>query len=182
MNINYLIVPGLDNSDDRHWQSRWEKTLDGAVRVNQRDWQTPDLPVWSAAIEAVLRRAARPPMIIAHSFGCLAAVHAAARYPASVAGLFLAAPADPDRVGNSQALPYNDLPMPSLLIASTNDPWLSSISARSLANQWGSVFVNAGRVGHLNPASGYGPWPEGWARLHQLIHTLDLTSRASNIA
>jgi hypothetical protein len=29
-----------------------------------------------------------------------------------------------------------------------------------LAEAWGSRFVNLGNVGHLNPAAGYGRWPQ----------------------
>ena len=28
----------------------------------------------------------------------------------------------------------------------------------ALASDWGSEVVDVGHVGHLNPASGYGPW------------------------
>jgi predicted alpha/beta hydrolase family esterase len=30
----------------------------------------------------------------------------------------------------------------------------------ALAEAWGSRFVNLGNVGHLNPAAGYGRWPQ----------------------
>jgi predicted alpha/beta hydrolase family esterase len=29
-----------------------------------------------------------------------------------------------------------------------------------LAHAWASEFVDLGEVGHLNPASGFGDWPE----------------------
>lgn len=42
-------------------------------------------------------------------------------------------------------------------------------SARKLAMYWGSKFINAGEVGHINLDSGYGHWPEGEALLRNLI-------------
>ena len=29
-----------------------------------------------------------------------------------------------------------------------------------LAQAWGSELIDLGEVGHLNPASGYGDWPQ----------------------
>ena len=39
--MNYLIVPGLNNSGPKHWQSFWAKSLPNAVRVEQRSWDKP---------------------------------------------------------------------------------------------------------------------------------------------
>jgi hypothetical protein len=43
--------------------------------------------------------------------------------------------------------------------------------ARWLAKRWGAEFVDMGEAGHINVASGFGPWPEGRA-LRDLIWTL----------
>jgi hypothetical protein len=40
--------------------------------------------------------------------------------------------------------------------------------ARGLAKAWGSRFVELGEVGHLNPASGYGEWPQAKELIHEL--------------
>jgi predicted alpha/beta hydrolase family esterase len=37
-----------------------------------------------------------------------------------------------------------------------------------LAHAWGSRLVDLGNVGHLNPASGYGPWPRAEAFIREL--------------
>jgi predicted alpha/beta hydrolase family esterase len=42
-------------------------------------------------------------------------------------------------------------------------------TARRLAVDWKSRFVNAGAVGHINLDSGHGPWLEGEALLQELI-------------
>ena len=38
-----------------------------------------------------------------------------------------------------------------------------------MADEWGSNLMELGEVGHLNPASGYGEWPQA----HELIQMLD---------
>jgi predicted alpha/beta hydrolase family esterase len=37
-----------------------------------------------------------------------------------------------------------------------------------LAKDWGSETVHLGAVGHLNPASGYGPWAMAKALIKRL--------------
>jgi predicted alpha/beta hydrolase family esterase len=59
--------------------------------------------------------------------------------------------------------PRERLPFPSIVAASTNDPLASYERVASLAAAWGSKLVDVGAVGHLNPAAGYGPWPQAEA-------------------
>jgi predicted alpha/beta hydrolase family esterase len=66
-------------------------------------------------------------------------------------------------------VPRTRLPFPSLVAASTNDPLARLERAETMARDWGSTLVNVGAVGHLNPASGYGAWPEA----EKLIQRLD---------
>ena len=51
-----------------------------------------------------------------------------------------------------------------MLVASRDDALCSYDDAGDLALSWGSTLVDAGTVGHLNTASGHGPWPEGAMR------------------
>ena len=66
--------------------------------------------------------------------------------------------------------PHRRLPFPSVVVASRNDPLSRFSSAEALAHSWGSRLVDAGDVGHLDVASGFGPWP----RVHALIDSLIL--------
>ena len=156
-----LIVPGLHNSAARHWQSWFEARLPNCIRVEQRDWESPDLPLWGQAVQAAAERAPGRVWIVAHSFGCLAAAFAASQTEADVAGALLVAPADPAKFGVSTALPRTDLPFGTILVGSENDPWMSLERAQSWARLWGATFVNAGAAGHINVTSGHGPWPDG---------------------
>jgi predicted alpha/beta hydrolase family esterase len=64
--------------------------------------------------------------------------------------------------------PPDPLPFPSIVVASTDDPYGSVEFAQSCAQAWGSRFVDAGARGHINADSGLGDWPEGYALLRQL--------------
>jgi predicted alpha/beta hydrolase family esterase len=81
-----LLLPGLHGSGERHWQTLWEQRLPGVTcrRVQQRDWARPDRGEWVAALDAELRAAEPPVLLVAHSLGCaLVAHHAAVRAPAA---------------------------------------------------------------------------------------------------
>lgn len=53
------------------------------------------------------------------------------------------------------------LPFPSFVIGSQSDALCSEEKAAALALDWGAEFHTAGDAGHINAASGHGPWPEG---------------------
>ncbi|MEN0035727.1 MAG: alpha/beta hydrolase [Cellvibrio sp.] len=164
-----LIVPGLRNSDEQHWQSLWENQLPNSKRIHVDDWNTADLDKWKAGIRAELARAEKPVVIIAHSFGTLASASIAEEFPDKIAALFLVAPADPDKFQIAKRLPQNLLPVPAKIIASSNDPWLTESKAAYWALQWGTDFLRLKNVGHINSASNLGLWAEGIQLLQQLL-------------
>ena len=168
-----LVAPGLRGSGPGHWQSRWQALFPDLQRIDQDRWDVPDLPAWSARVDAVRRlvhsgQDRRPLLIVAHSFGCLAAVHSVARDSAHVAGLLLVAPADPAKFGVAGLLPRQALPAPSVMVGSSNDPWMAAPRAALWAQRWGSVFVDCGALGHINAESGLGDWPQGLEILYFL--------------
>ncbi|GGB92201.1 RBBP9/YdeN family alpha/beta hydrolase [Pseudoduganella buxea] len=163
-----LVAPGLHNSGPDHWQSRWQRLYPAFQRVQQRDWSTPDLASWRSRVDAARQEDRRPTLIVAHSFGCLASVASVACDPSHVAGLLLVAPADPDKFGVAGQLPVTELPCPSILIASSNDPWMTAEKARLWAERWGSSYVAAGALGHINAESGLGDWLFGQQQLQLL--------------
>ena len=169
-----LIAPGLHNSGPDHWQSRWQRLFPAFERVEQEDWEAPDLARWSARVDR-LRHARtkhddpRPIIIVAHSFGSLATVHSVARDASGVAGVLLVAPADPDKFNVADQLPRLALPVPSIMIGSTNDPWMAAPRAALWAERWRSQFIDGGPLGHINAESGLGDWPEGLEILYFLI-------------
>ncbi|MET3130468.1 putative alpha/beta hydrolase family esterase [Oxalobacteraceae bacterium GrIS 1.11] len=164
-----LLAPGLHNSAAEHWQSRWQRLHPAFERVEQDDWDHPQLGLWSARLDQLRARDSGPVLIVAHSFGCLTTVHSVARDPHGVAGVLLVAPADPDKFGVAEVLPHGRLPCPAIVIGSTNDPWMSAANARLWARRWGGRFINAGALGHINAESGLGDWPFGQNQLQALL-------------
>jgi uncharacterized protein len=135
--------------------------------------------------------AAAPPIVLAaHSLGCLAvawwAELSGQPWGWPVAGALLVAPADVNsrplaaELADFAPAPRRPLPFPSILVASEDDPWIAPEAARSLAADWGSHFVNAGPVGHINAASGLGWWEEGQELLDRVIRAAGGTRSASD--
>ncbi len=163
-----LIIPGYTNSGPGHWQSRWETGLSTARRVEQAEWSKPVREDWTAAIADAVNAATRPPVLVGHSLGVAAAIQAIPLYEKTVAGAFFVAPPDvanaairPKHLMTFGPYPRDPLPFPSIVVASRNDPFCPFDVAEDIAAAWGSLFIDAGEAGHLNAASGYGPWPEG---------------------
>ena len=157
-----LIVAGLHGSEPEHWQSWWQMQDPNAVRVQQDDWHHPQLETWTQRLqETIAASQADKVWLVAHSFGCLISVKAALDNPQRIAGLFLVAPADPQRFGINTVELDEILPVPSFFVASNSDPYLSLHQAKLWAGIWGSQLINLGDVGHINVASGFGAWPKG---------------------
>jgi uncharacterized protein len=163
-----LIVPGLNGSGPGHWQRRWHEKLSTSVLVEQEDWSAACIKAWSRKILAPVEHSTKPVVVVAHSMGVLAALHALKNASSKIAAAFLVAPPDQAAL---QELPSIDpsfltlqrraLPFPSVLISSNSDPYCSLKSAQNYAAEWGIALIDAGDAGHINVESGHGPWPEG---------------------
>ena len=90
---------------------------------------------------------------------------------AKVKNLILVAPANPARFGEAGFARHSlmnyqtyfhqlSIDLPTTLMISENDPWLSYVDALRLAQAWQLTPINLGAVGHVNVASGFGPFPE----------------------
>lgn len=172
-----LLIPGLGNSEPGHWQRRWLEKMGTTQWVEQDDWDNPTLETWVGNIERAIMMATRPVVLVGHALGVPAIVHTAQRLKdTKVRGALLVTTLDIDENSAvpTEALPFgkvprDPLPFPSLLIASSNDVFCTIERAADLANAWGSEFHNAGESGHINPASGHGPWPEGLMMFTRLM-------------
>ncbi|MFL5271151.1 MAG: RBBP9/YdeN family alpha/beta hydrolase [Anaeromyxobacteraceae bacterium] len=177
--ITYVFQAGIGNSEPEHWQSRWARRLPGAVWVDERDWENPVRDAWVAALEDALRRAPGRKVLVAHSLGCLVAAEAAgALAGAGVAGAFLVAvpdvlgPSFPKSAAGFHPALELTLPVPSVVVASTDDPYGSLEHAERVARAWGSRLAAVGAKGHLNARSGLGDWPDGRRLLEGLVASL----------
>lgn len=178
MNPPILIVPGHGNSGPGHWQSLWQNSMPGARRVDMPNWDHPHRPDWVEALDAAVRRASEeePPVLVAHSLGCIAVAHWAAESRREVRAALLVAPTDVDLPQLRKLWP-SFAPVPlvrfnfeSRVVASSNDRYAHVARARLFAEAWGSRFTDIGAKGHLNLEAGYGPWVRGEALLDELIH------------
>jgi predicted alpha/beta hydrolase family esterase len=174
MNATALVLPGIGNSGPDHWQTLWEMANPAFVRVPQRNWDRPDCEEWCENLEKYAGRAGANVVLIAHSLACLLVAHWVARTHCKVRAALLVAPPNPDGPDFPEAaIGFSPLPMkpftfPSIVVASSNDPYGSLEFARCCATVWGSRFVGIGAVGHINSESGLGAWREGFAMFQQL--------------
>jgi len=65
-------------------------------------------------------------------------------------------------------MPLVRIPFPSMVVSSTDDPYVTVDRAKVFATSWGSRLTLVERAGHLNSASGLGDWPAGYALLEEL--------------
>jgi len=175
-----LILPGLGGSEPGHWQTRWAEKMRTAAIVEQADWIDPDPDDWTDTIVQAVALAERPVVFVAHALAVVALVQAAPRLPAGKArGALLVSPPDielhpgaPEAMRSFGNVPRDPLPFPSLLVISSSEPYCSLERAADFAGGWGSDFHEAGDAGHIDTASGHGPWPEGLLMFTRLMQRL----------
>ena len=186
-----LIVPGLRDHVEQHWQTILAGELERVRMVQPMGRERIDLLMHEKAIEREIQSIEGPVIIVAHSAGTIAVAHWAMHRTRRVVGALLAAPPDfetpmPEGYPTVQQLqvagwlpvPRQPLPFPSIVAASRNDPLAKFERVRELASQWGSAFVDLGEVGHLNPASGFGRWD----RAHEFIEQIADAAHAIELA
>ena len=166
--VDLLIVPDWAGAGPDHWQSRWERNLATARRVEQEDWDTPRIADWVGRIAEAVETARRPPVIVAHGCGVVATVAAAPRLGTRLAGAFLVAPTDlagrdlwPATDGGFAPVPMQALPFRSKVIGSSTDPFCPVERTQELGATWGADVSIIANAGHIDATSGHGPWPEG---------------------
>ncbi|MCA7997700.1 RBBP9/YdeN family alpha/beta hydrolase [Burkholderia metallica] len=176
-----LIVPGLRDHVDNHWQTHLERRLPNARSVAPLEADKLSRAARVAALDAALARIDGPVILVAHSAGVMMTVHWARQATRKIHGALLAAPADlespmppgypaPDAIDANgwTPIPTGRLPFPSIVAASRNDPLARFERVEALAAGWGSRLVDLGEVGHLNPASGYGEWQDAERLIHEV--------------
>jgi hypothetical protein len=183
-----VIVPGLRDHVEEHWQTLLGARLAEAGRTVRtvppltHDQLSREARV--AALDKVISEIAGPVVLVAHSAGVITTVHWAQGHEAEVRGALLVTPPDfetplPEGYPTPEVLdengwtpvPRKPLPFPSIVAASSNDPLGTVERVAELARDWGGRLVALGEVGHLNPASGYGPWPRAEELLRELEHS-----------
>ncbi len=183
--VRVLLVPGGGGSDPGHWHHAWAAADDRCRWVDQTDPSGGTREDWVATLDRVIGESAAPTVLVAHSLATVVVAHWVASCDAvggagPVVGALLVGPAD---VEDSWAepgslyerfapIPVGRLPFPSVVVASTDDPYISVDRARSLGWAWGSQIKVLGAHGHLGADADLGEWPEGRALLDGLLSEL----------
>jgi hypothetical protein len=181
MKYTILIIPGLGDSGEEHWQNYWLQHFETAQKVIQKDWDNPILADWLESLTAAIESVEGKIIIVAHSLSCSLISHWSKENKINkIAGALLVAPADvdspahtPDEIRNFAPIPLLKLEFPTIVVTSSNDPYISIERATFLAEKWGSSIVNIGDKGHLNSESKLGYWEEGQEILQSLLATIE---------
>jgi len=191
--VPVLIVPGLRDAVATHWQTLLQARLPNAHGVPPMGREDLDCARRVEAIDAAIAALPAPPIVVAHSGGVIMLAHWARKHSRPIHGALLATPPDFEQpmppgfptIGQLQdggwlPVPRDRLPFPSIVAASRNDPLGRIERVAELARAWGSRFVDIGEVGHLNPASSYGPWPQAEDFIDELAALDANSARAAN--
>jgi serine hydrolase len=170
---SFLILHGLQGSGPGHWQTWLAARLraDGE-RVAYPDLPDADLPslgAWRARLDGEL--AALPAgerIVVCHSLACLLWLHHVAEGGAQADRVLLVAP--PSEAGGLPEIEdFFPVPLPRLahgarLVCADDDPYCPEGAAALYAEPLGVPADVLPGAGHVNPETGYGPWPavEAW--------------------
>lgn len=169
-----LILPGLYNSGPQHWQSHWEAAHPDFKRVAQADWETPDCGDWVSNLDMAIAQCTEPPVLVGHSLACTLIGKWAEQHQRPIKGALLVGPSDieapsyPSGTTGFGKMVTLRLPFPTIVVASSNDEYVTLARAHEFACNWGSDLVEVGPLGHINSSSNLGMWPEGFALLEKL--------------
>ena len=162
-----IVLPGIGGSGETHWQTRWEDADPRMRRFAPASWDHPVLADWIAALDTAIDAGEPRPLLLAHSLACLLVAHWQRVSSRAIAGACLVAVPDPDSAAfPAEAAAFTQPPdnrfgFPSLVVASSDDPYAGLPHVHARAAQWGSAVVEVGARGHINGSSGLADWREG---------------------
>ncbi len=175
MKARVLLLPGLYDSGPEHWHSYWERTDSTFVRVRQRDWETPARSEWVDTLDHAVTLHGEEVVLAAHSTSCALVAFWAHSTGRRVRGALLVGPSDTEAPSYPRGptgwapMPLAPIPFPTIVVASTDDEFVTADRAARFAEAWGSRLVVIGAAGHINSASGLGDWASGRALLEELL-------------
>lgn len=168
MNKKVLLLHGWGGSDFPHWQS-WlagEIAKDyGTVKfLKFSDFNMPKLDVWMDELQLALEDF-QPDIVVCHSLANTLWMHLCnTQTLKEIQKLYLVAPPTLScKIEELQEffpveISQNLYAQNTLLIASTNDPYMDIEEAKSLANTLNIPMKIVENAGHINADSGYGQW------------------------
>ena len=181
MKPSVLIVPGLRDHVEDHWQTILAGRIANSATVPPLQADKLSCAARVAALDAAYAKLSGPVVLVAHSAGVMTAVHWAQSHGRPIQGALLATPADLEiplpagypewralRDNGWLPIPRQKLPFPAIVAASTNDPLARFERVEAYAQAWGARLVDLGDVWHLNPAAGFGEWKQAETLLQEL--------------
>jgi len=177
MAVKMLLIPGIGGSSEAHWQSLWHRSDPNAFHwpcLSRDELEEPRLARWVEAIDQALETIGSQAVVAAHSLGCLALAHWAARGPRKLLGALLVSPPDPGGPSFPNAAaefgpaPVERLDFPSIIVVSADDSYLTIDYARAQARRWGSQLCALHGGSHLGDSAGLGDWPLGRSLIKRL--------------
>lgn len=176
-----LFVPGLRGHVADHWQTHAAQALPGSRTVEPLAVDGLSRVARVRALDQAIDAIKGDVILVAHSAGCLTVAHWASQRTRKIRGGLLVTPADVERplpegyptlntLDSNGWLPIPRAPLhfPAVVVASRNDPLADYARVDDLARSWEARLQDAGQVGHLNPAAGFGPWPDAIALIDEL--------------
>lgn len=176
---SFLLLHGWESRRPadhwQHWLADELESLGHTVDYPQlSEPDDPDLATWKSEIRAHYAALEGPVTVICHSLACLAWLSLLQDPdPIAPARLALVAPPAASKVrAEREIAAFAWKPKAtmlnagsSVLIASDNDSWLPKGAGTEFAEHLDAEFVVMAGAGHINPASGFGPWPQmlAWA-------------------
>lgn len=169
MSLKVLLLHGWGGSDFPHWQSWLAGELAkkyGCVNfLRFSDYDTPKLDNWREELKSTLEDF-QPDIVICHSLANILWFHLCnSQELQQVQKLYLVAPPSlqckVEELGEFFPLnvPKNLYAKETLLITSTNDPYLSEEEAQKLQKDLDVEMEVLQDAGHINGDSGFGVWP-----------------------
>lgn len=168
MQKRVLLLHGWGGSDYPHWQSWLASELVknyGCVNFLQfSNFDEPKFDIWLNELDRALDDF-KPNIVICHSLANTLWFHLCnTKEIRNIEKLYLVAP--PSLKCTTKELkeffpvkiPKNLYAKSTLLVTSTNDPYLSEKEAKQLQNKLNVPVKILLRAGHINSDSGYGKW------------------------
>ena len=179
--VTVLFVPGLREHVADHWQTLLAAEIPGSVTVEPLTEDRLSRAARVRALDEALSQIDGDVILAAHSAGALMAVNWAMAPTREIRGALLVTPADVEnplppgyplfdelKANGWIPIPRQPLPFPAIVVASQNDPLAQFEKVAGLAHAWGADLHDAGEVGHLNPAAGFGRWDGALPLLERL--------------
>lgn len=178
-----VLVHGYEGSGEGHWQHWLRAALEAAgERVafpELPDPTEPDRDAWVQALAATVAAGEGASItFVAHSLGCWAVDHFLAQFGATgVHAALLVAPPSPYSLFEPilgflppprSVSAWAPIAARTLVVGSDDDPHASDDEFEDLAVAIGARHQILPGAGHLNAASGFGPFPAAMAWLREV--------------